>query len=63
MIKFDSRKFIAAIVLFITSTIFVAIGKATFAEFTSFMTYVLTIYSAANVGDKFMEKRNAGEEK
>lgn len=57
MIKFDSRKFWAAIVLFITSVVFVALDKATFAEFTSFMIWVLGIYSAGNVTDKYMEKK------
>ena len=55
-----SRKFIAAIVLFIASTTFVFTGDTEFSGWADMMKWVFGIYAAGNVGEHTANKIKIG---
>jgi len=55
-----SRKFIAAIVLFIASTAFVFAGHTEFSGWADMMKWVFGIYAVGNVGEHTANKIKIG---
>lgn len=55
--QLKSKKLMFAVLLFITSVIFVAIGKADFTDFADFMKWVAGVYMVGNVGEHYANKK------
>ena len=54
--QLKSKKLMFAILLFITSVTFVALGKADFTDWADFIKWVFGIYAAGNVGEHASKK-------
>jgi len=53
--QLQSRKFIATIVLYLTSTASLFLNSATFSEWSTFSLILLGIYCGANAADKYQD--------
>ena len=55
-LQLKSKKLMFAMILFITSIVFVAINKADFTQWADFVKWVFGIYAAGNVGEHVSNK-------
>ena len=60
--QLQSKKLAFAVLLFVSSVIFVATGQADFGQWSEFVKWVFGIYAAGNVGEHVSNKGiNLGE--
>tara|TARA_R110002167_G_scaffold171307_1_gene369309 strand:- start:21 stop:221 length:201 start_codon:yes stop_codon:yes gene_type:complete len=54
--QLQSKKLAFAVLLFVSSVIFVATGQADFGQWSEFVKWVFGIYAAGNVGEHVSNK-------
>ena len=54
--QLQSKKLAFAVLLFLSSVVFVALGKADFTQWAEFVKWVFGIYAAGNVGEHVSNK-------
>ena len=54
--QLQSKKLMFAILLFLSSVVFVALGRADFGQWSEFVKWVFGIYAAGNVGEHVSNK-------
>ena len=54
--QLQSKKLMFAVILFLASIVFVAIGQGDFGQWAEFVKWVFGIYAAGNVGEHVSNK-------